>query len=267
MGALGSRRRLLSDTLKVPVTIVCDGRVACKNLLSQLEGTICNGALARALSEAFGATIRTPNCQAFKTPLEPYDPENAHTITFPDDYPNSVRHWLLIGALCMALGAGLVFMFTFVPAKTPPMANVVVFITTSVALCSYYCMWAGILVDYKTTDVTPRVIFYPKYMDWIITCPLTLAAICLVAQCEAALLVSLMGNAVLMVLCGLVGSSVVAPYKSLPLPPPTALALSPPPPLSSPLYFSPSFLIVLCLSAACSLLSCIPGLPCSRVSL
>jgi len=262
VGALGSRRRLLSDTLKVPVTIVCDGRVACKNLLSQLEGTICNGALARALSEAFGATIRTPNCQAFKTPLEPYDPENAHTITFPDDYPNSVRHWLLIGALCMALGAGLVFMFTFVPAKTPPMANVVVFITTSVALCSYYCMWAGILVDYKTTDVTPRVIFYPKYMDWIITCPLTLAAICLVAQCEAALLVSLMGNAVLMVLCGLVGSSVVAPYKSPP-PPPTP----PPPPLSSPLYFSPSFLIVLCLSAACSLLSCIPGLPCSRVSL
>jgi bacteriorhodopsin len=74
-------------------------------------------------------------------------------------------------------------------------------------------MWAGILVDYKTSDVTPRVIFYPKYLDWIITCPLTLAAICLVAQAEAALLVSLVGNAVLMVLCGLVGSSVVAPYK------------------------------------------------------
>jgi len=34
-----------------------------------------------------------------------------------------------------------------------------------------------------------------------------------VAEAEAALLVSLMGNAVLMVLCNLVGASVVAPYK------------------------------------------------------
>ena len=219
VGGGGRRRRLLAETLNVPVTLKCDGRVACKNLLGQLEGVICNGALARALSEAFGTTIRTPNCQAFKTPLQPFDPENPHTITFPDDYPNSVRHWLLIGALCMMLGAGLVFIFTFVPAKTPPMANVVVFISCCVAMCAYYCMWAGILVDYKTSDVTPRVIFYPKYLDWIITCPLTLAAICLVAQAEAALLVSLVGNAVLMVLCGLVGSSVVAPYKYLSCPP------------------------------------------------
>lgn len=147
-------------------------------------------------------------------------------VTFPDDYPNSVRHWLLIGALSMMLGAGLVFVFTFVPAKTPPMANVVVFISCCVAMCAYYCMWAGILVDFKTSDVTPRVIFYPKYVDWIITCPLTLAAICLVAQAEAALLVSLVGNAVLMVLCGLVGSSVVAPYKYCFPPPSRSLALA-----------------------------------------
>ena len=210
----GRRRRLLAEQpVNVPVTVKCDGRQACKKLLGKLEGVICNGALARALSDAFGATIRTPNCKAFKTPLEPFDPENPHTVTFPDDYPNSVRHWLLIGALSMMLGAGLVFIFTFVPSRTPPMANVMVFMSCSVAMCAYYCMWAGIWVEFKTSDVTPRVIFYPKYLDWIITCPLTVAAICLVAEAEAALLVSLVGNAVLMVLCGLVGSSVVAPYK------------------------------------------------------
>ena len=216
VGEVDSRRRrrlLAADELDVPVTLKCDGRHACKKLLGQLEGVICNGALARALSDAFGATVRTPNCKAFKTPLEPYDPENPRSVTFPDAYPNSVRHWLLIGALSMMLGAGLVFIFTFVPARTPPMANVLVFMMCAVAMCAYYSMWAGIMVEFKTTDVTPRVIFYPKYLDWIVTCPLTLAAICLVAQADSALLVSLAGNAVLMVLCGLVGSSVVAPYK------------------------------------------------------
>jgi len=210
----GSRRRLLaSDTVDVPVTLKCEGRQACKTMLGQLEGLICNGELARALSDAFGVTVRTPNCKAFKTPLSPFDPNDGHSVTFPDAYPNSVRHWLLIGALSMGLGAALVFVFTFVPSRTPPMANVVVFMSCAVAMCAYYCMWAGIYVEFKTTDTTPRVIFYPKYFDWIVTCPLTLAAICLVAEAEAALLVSLVGNAVLMVLCNLVGASVVAPYK------------------------------------------------------
>lgn len=211
---LGTRRRLLAaDSLSVPVTLKCDGREDCKRQLGQLEGIICNGALARALSEIFGLTIRTPGCKAYKTPLSPFDPENAHSVTFPDAYPNSVRHWLLIGALSMMLGAVLVFVFTFVPSRTPPMASVLVFIACAVSMCAYYAMWAGIWVDFKTSDVTPRVIFYPKYFDWIVTVPLTLAAICLVAEAEAALLVSLAGNGVLMVLCQLVGSSVVAPYK------------------------------------------------------
>ena len=30
-------------------------------------------------------------------------------VTFPDDYPNSVRHFLLIGFLAMFLGAGVFF--------------------------------------------------------------------------------------------------------------------------------------------------------------
>lgn len=140
----GARRRLLAaDSLDVPVTLKCDGRVECKRLLGQLEGITCNGALARALSDIFGLTIRTPGCKAYKAPLSSFDPENAHSVTFPDAYPNSVRHWLLIGALSMMLGAGLVFVFTFVPSRTPPMASVVVFIICAVSMCAYYCMWAG----------------------------------------------------------------------------------------------------------------------------
>jgi pathogenesis-related protein 1 len=214
----GHRRRLLeadaeAAPLLVPVTVKCDGRRQCKKLLGQLEGNVCNGGLARALSETFNVKIRTPGCKAYKTPLEPYDPRNPRQVTFPDAYPNSVRHWLLIGSLSLLLGSGIVFFFTFVPSRTPPMANVLVFISCACAMCAYYCMWAGVLVEFKTTDVTPRVIFYPKYLDWLVTCPLTLAAICLVAEAESALMVSLIGNAILMVLCGLVGSSIVAPYK------------------------------------------------------
>ena len=30
-------------------------------------------------------------------------------VTFPDDYPNSVRHFLMIGFLGMLIGAGIFF--------------------------------------------------------------------------------------------------------------------------------------------------------------
>ena len=214
VGALdqGRRRRLLAaqGVIAVPVTVKCDGPAACSRLRGQLEGNICNGGLGRVLSEAFGVRISTPGCQQHLVPASPHEPQY---ISFPDAYPNSVRHWLLIGMLSMCLGAGIVFIFTFVPAKTPPMANVLVFMILSVAMCAYYCMWAGVFVDFKTTDETPRVIFYPKYLDWIVTCPLTLAVICLVADADSELLVSMAGNAILMVLCGLVGSTIVAPYK------------------------------------------------------
>jgi bacteriorhodopsin len=94
----------------------------------------------------------------------------APTVTFPDDYPNSVRHFLLIGFLGMFIGS-IVFFYMGISRKVNTVSHVLTFFIAAVASCSYYAMWAGLGVEYKTTDTTPRVIFWARYLDWVITLP------------------------------------------------------------------------------------------------
>jgi hypothetical protein len=94
----------------------------------------------------------------------------APTVTFPDDYPNSVRHFLLIGFLGMFIGS-IVFFYMGISRKVNTVSHVLTFFIAAVASCSYYAMWAGLGVEYKTTDTTPRVIFWARYLDWIVTLP------------------------------------------------------------------------------------------------
>ncbi len=97
----------------------------------------------------------------------------APTVTFPDDYPNSVRHFLLIGFLGMFIGS-IVFFYMGISRKVNTVSHVLTFFIAAVASCSYYAMWAGLGVEYKTTDTTPRVIFWARYLDWIVTLPVSL---------------------------------------------------------------------------------------------
>ena len=39
---------------------------------------------------------------------------------------------------------------------------------------SYYANWSGLGVEYKTNDDTPRVIFWSRYIDWVVTGPVSL---------------------------------------------------------------------------------------------
>ena len=39
---------------------------------------------------------------------------------------------------------------------------------------SYYANWSGLGVEYKTSDATPRVIFWSRYLDWVVTGPVSL---------------------------------------------------------------------------------------------
>merc|ERR1711865_735040 len=89
-------------------------------------------------------------------------------VTFPDDYPNSVRHFLLIGFLAMFIGAG-VFFYMGVSRKVNTTMHTVIFFVCAVTACSYYANWSGLGVEYKTTDETPRVIFWSRYIDWVVT--------------------------------------------------------------------------------------------------
>ena len=46
-------------------------------------------------------------------------------------------------------------------------------------LCSsYYANWSGLGVEYKTTDETPRVIFWSRYLDWVVTGPVGPPTLC-----------------------------------------------------------------------------------------
>ena len=96
--------------------------------------------------------------------------EDTPTVTFPDDYPNSVRHFLLIGFLGMFIGA-IVFFYMGISRKVNTVMHVLTFFIAAVSACAYYAEWAGLGVEYKTTDTTPRVIFWAHYLDWVITGP------------------------------------------------------------------------------------------------
>jgi bacteriorhodopsin len=47
------------------------------------------------------------------------------------------------------------------------------FILPAVGAMAYYAMWTGLGVEFKTTDTSPRVIFWARYIDYVITVPVS----------------------------------------------------------------------------------------------
>lgn len=133
-------------------------------------------------------------------------------VSFPDDYPNSVRHFLLIGFMGMIIGAGI-FFYLGITRKVNTMSHVLCFFTAVLSAASYYAMWSGMGVIFKTIDTTPRVIFWARYMDWVVTGPLMIACLAMLSKADLVTLVFMMGNTILMVLSSLVGAMTVAPFK------------------------------------------------------
>jgi hypothetical protein len=109
--------------------------------------------------------------------------DDTPTVTFPDDYPNSVRHFLLIGFLGMFIGA-IVFFYMGISRKVNTVMHVLTFFIAAVSACAYYAEWAGLGVEYKTTDTTPRVIFWAHYLDWVITGPVSFRSVS-ITKCMA----------------------------------------------------------------------------------
>ena len=123
-----------------------------------------------SLVDALTLQISRPRMSALRHLLADEAGEEEPVVTFPDDYPNSVRHFLLIGFLGMFIGA-IVFFYMGISRKVNTITHVLTFFIAAVAACAYYAMWAGLGVEYKTTDTTPRVIFWARYLDWIVTTP------------------------------------------------------------------------------------------------
>ena len=100
-------------------------------------------------------------------------------VTFPDDYPNSVKHVLLIGSMAFFIGA-IVFLYLSMTRKKATVAHSLLFLSSAIAAMAYYSMWNGLGVEYKTTDVSPRVIFWSRHVSQLLTVPVSnpLARVC-----------------------------------------------------------------------------------------
>merc|ERR1719263_316444 len=109
-------------------------------------------------------------------------------VVFPDDYPNSVKHFLMLGAVGMLIGAVVFLSLNMLRSKRSTVHSVT-FILATVMAMSYYAMWTGLGVTFKTTDTSPRVIFWGRYLGHLIAMPLVLVDLsyaCKVAMDENA---------------------------------------------------------------------------------
>merc|ERR1719261_115020 len=92
-------------------------------------------------------------------------------------------------------------------ARPKSLIHLLMFMSAAISTMCFYAMWTGVGVELKTTDVTPRVIFLPRYVDLLLT-PLSL-----ISKADTSVLVSLVGYDILMILATLVGAMNVAPFK------------------------------------------------------
>ncbi|KAJ1489374.1 hypothetical protein T484DRAFT_1937304, partial [Baffinella frigidus] len=133
-------------------------------------------------------------------------------VSFPDDYPNSVKHFLLLGAIGMFLGAICFLVLSNQRAKTT-LSHACCFLLAASGAMSYYAMWSGLGVSYKELDTTPRVIFLGRYLGHLITMPLALYNLTLVLKADFPSTFALIGYDLMMVLAGAMGSSTVGSHK------------------------------------------------------
>jgi len=127
-------------------------------------------------------------------------------------YTQSVQHFLLIGTLGMLFGA-IAFLLLGARYQGNKLFHVIVFFAAVVSCCAYYAQWTGMGVFTKTSEDPPRIIFWARYVDHVITFPLLLIATGLLAKSNMSTLVSLVGNSMLMVIVMLIGALVLAPFK------------------------------------------------------
>eukprot|EP00285_Hemiselmis_virescens_P016316 CAMPEP_0173390180 /NCGR_PEP_ID=MMETSP1356-20130122/14341_1 /TAXON_ID=77927 ORGANISM="Hemiselmis virescens, Strain PCC157" /NCGR_SAMPLE_ID=MMETSP1356 /ASSEMBLY_ACC=CAM_ASM_000847 /LENGTH=273 /DNA_ID=CAMNT_0014347511 /DNA_START=14 /DNA_END=835 /DNA_ORIENTATION=- len=133
-------------------------------------------------------------------------------VTFPADFPNSVRHFLIIACVAYAIAAAVALFSNFSRAKFGA-AQSLIFLTGAAGAIGYFAMMTGLGVDYKTIDATPRVVFPGRYLTQLVTQPLLLSTIAFLSKLDLASTVPLVVEDVLLIMAGYLGSTTVAPMK------------------------------------------------------
>uniref|UniRef100_A0A6U4YEG3 Uncharacterized protein n=1 Tax=Hemiselmis andersenii TaxID=464988 RepID=A0A6U4YEG3_HEMAN len=138
--------------------------------------------------------------------------ESDSGVSFPADFPNSVKHFLLLGCIAMAVMAGVALAHNVSRAKMGAVHSLL-FLAGAAGGIGYFAMVTGLGVDLKTIDETPRVVFWARYATQVASQPLLLAAVGSLAQMETAVLVPLVVEDILLVMAGYLGSTTIAPMK------------------------------------------------------
>ena len=133
-------------------------------------------------------------------------------VVFPDDYPNSVKHFLMLGAVGMLIGAVVFLSLNMLRSKRSTVHSVT-FILATVMAMSYYAMWTGLGVTFKTTDTSPRVIFWGRYLGHLIAMPLVLVDLSYACKLDVGAMLTLVCYDIIMYAAGFVGAYSVGGHK------------------------------------------------------
>ena len=127
------------------------------------------------------------------------------------DFNDTDQHFLFVATAGMALAA-LLFLYYQLNAKEERgrLVFVIAFFCTAISCFSYFAMASGYGVFVTANG---GLIFWARYVDWMITTPLSLLIMSIVAQAKLEETFFLVLTDVLMVLCWLCFAVTAAPFK------------------------------------------------------
>ncbi len=115
----------------------------------------------------------------------------------------SILHWVYV--LSMLTGSTIVFIMSRKPKGVPKIEYFISFFIPIWSAIAYMAMALG----QGMLEVENQIAYYSRYLDWVVTTPLLLLSLALVAmnntKKDKILILSLVGADVIMVLCGLIG--------------------------------------------------------------
>ena len=133
-------------------------------------------------------------------------------MTAPGATPGSESIWLWIGTIGMALGM-LAFIargWNVTDEEQKRFYVLTIFIPATAAV-AYFSMATGFGLTEITVNGQVLDIYWARYADWLITTPLLLIDLALLAQASRNTIYTLVGLDVLMILTGLVGALAATP--------------------------------------------------------
>lgn len=115
---------------------------------------------------------------------------------------STLLHWIYV--VVMLLGSTIVFIMSRKPKKVPKIEYFIAFIIPIWSALAYMAM----ALNQGKVAVEAQITYYARYLDWVVTTPLLLLSLSLVAMYkikkDKILIAGLMVADIIMVICGLI---------------------------------------------------------------